>query len=407
MEIVDNIFLDMAHVFLVFSIYLFFIAYRNISDNREDNLALVVTIFSSLYIIIKFNTKVYDAIPMLLVNIPLIISYYKKNDTLILISSLIMILYYYGFYDKFFVFILLEYVLYYIIYKVMNSKKIKDFYLFISIFTIIKFLFVGIFIYILHKDYIFNVFVLCVIFYVMAIIIYYLIMKAEDALKLNMSLKETLHDKEIRTALFKITHEIKNPIAVCKGYLDMFDVSNSEHAKKYIPIMKEEIDKTLNLLEDYLSMNRIKFNKDIMDINLLLEELMNEFSLYFIEKRIVTKINLLDEEIYINGDFSRLKQVFVNIVKNSIEALKDKPCIELWTKEKNGKYYIYFKDNGIGISKENLEKIKEPFFTTKEKGTGLGTSLCDEIIRGHEGSINYESVEGEYTIVCVELPIYE
>ena len=187
----------------------------------------------------------------------------------------------------------------------------------------------------------------------------------------------------------------------------MFDVSNSEHAKKYIPIMKEEIDKTLNLLEDYLSMNRIKFNKDIMDINLLLEELMNEFNLYFIEKRIVTKINLLDEEIYINGDFSRLKQVFVNIVKNSIEALKDKPCIELWTKEKNGKYYIYFKDNGIGISKENLEKIKEPFFTTKEKGTGLGTSLCDEIIRGHEGSINYESVEGEYTIVCVELPIYE
>ena len=219
---------------------------------------------------------------MLLVNIPLIISYYKKNDTLILISSLIMILYYYGFYDKFFVFILLEYALYYIIYKVMNSKKIKDFYLFISIFTIIKFLFVGTFTYILHKDYIFNVFALCVIFYVMAIIIYYLIMKAEDALKLNMSLKETLHDKEIRTALFKITHEIKNPIAVCKGYLDMFDVSNSEHAKKYIPIMKEEIDKTLNLLEDYLSMNRIKFNKDIMDINLLLEELMNEFNLYFI-----------------------------------------------------------------------------------------------------------------------------
>lgn len=406
-KILDILFLDIAHVFLVFSIYLFFIVYRNISDNRENNLALIITLFSSMYIIIRFNMQIHAFVPMILVNIPLIISYYKKDKILIFISSIIMILYYYGFYHKFFIFFLCEYILYYIVYIIMSKRKVKDFYLYISLFTIIKFLTLTIITYILYKNYIFILFSLCIIFYVIAVIIYYLIKKSENILKLNMTLKDTIHDKEVRTALFKITHEIKNPIAVCKGYLDMFDTSNKEHAKKYIPIMKEEINKVLNLLEDYLSMNRIKFNKDIMDINLLLEEVMNEFSLYFLEKGITINFNLIDKDIYVNGDFSRLKQVFVNIIKNSIEALGDSPKIDIWSKEVDGKYYIYIKDNGRGISKENLDKIKEPFFTTKAKGTGLGTSLCDEIIKGHSGEITYKSKEYEYTIVCVMLPIYE
>ena len=72
----------------------------------------------------------------------------------------------------------------------------------------------------------------------------------------------------MKNCLFQITHEIKNPIAVCKGYLDMFDVNNKEHAVKYIPIMKEEISRTLYLLEDFLSMNRLKVHKEIVDINI-------------------------------------------------------------------------------------------------------------------------------------------
>ncbi len=186
----------------------------------------------------------------------------------------------------------------------------------------------------------------------------------------------------------------------------MFDTKNKEHSKKYIPIMKEEIEKTLYLLEDFLAMNKLKINKEIIDINILLIDLIKRFDLYFKGKHIKTKIDLYDDEIYINGDYNRLTQVFVNIIKNSIEALKENPEIEIKSEPKKEKIYIYFKDNGKGIPKDIIEKIKEPFFTTKEKGSGLGVALSDEIIRAHGGSITYKSKENEYTIVTIILPIY-
>ena len=144
-----------------------------------------------------------------------------------------------------------------------------------------------------------------------------------------------------------------------------------------------------------------------MDINFLVEETVNSFKLFWQENKIKTKISILDDEVYINGDYNRLRQVFLNIIKNSMEALKEDPIIEIKTKLKNNKIYISVKDNGIGIKKELLDKIKEPFFTTKQKGTGLGIPLSIEIIEGHSGKIIYESKEGEYTQVTIILPIIE
>ena len=101
-----------------------------------------------------------------------------------------------------------------------------------------------------------------------------------------MNIKEIERNKQIKTSLFRITHEIKNPIAVCKGYLDMFDKDNQDHFKKYIPILKDEINRTLLLLEDFLAMNKVKINKDIIDINLLIEEVVKNI------KMLCTKNNI-------------------------------------------------------------------------------------------------------------------
>ena len=243
--------------------------------------------------------------------------------------------------------------------------------------------------------------------YVISVFVIYLLEKTEDMLKLHMTIKEIKHDEDIKTSLFRITHEIKNPIAVCKGYLDMYDENKIENFKKHIPILKEEIDRTLILLEDFLSMNKLKINKDIIDINLLLEEVVNNMNLLFIKNgiKIISKIS--DDEIYINGDYNRLTQVFVNILKNSIEALEDKKerKIKIWTEIDEKNIDIFIKDNGIGIPKKIINKIKEPFYTTKIKGTGLGVSLSEEIISAHKGEIIYESKENEYTLVIVKLPL--
>ncbi len=406
MTLIDNLFLNMIHVLMPLCLYLFYTAFKEIEDDRENELALIVAIFSTTYISLKYNVPLFKEIPMVIINIPLLISFYKKNNICIIFTSVTCIYYYYLFYNNYLIIILLEYLIYYILYLTLKNKS---FNVFIIIFTIIKTFFLCTihfietpfiqdeFIQIIFTGFLLGILSWCAI---------YAMIKAEDLLKIHKLSKEIEHDKQIRTALFRITHEIKNPIAVCKGYLDMFDTKNKEHSKKYIPIMKEEIEKTLYLLEDFLAMNKLKINKEIIDINILLIDLIKRFDLYFKGKHIKTKIDLYDDEIYINGDYNRLTQVFVNIIKNSIEALKENPEIEIKSEPKKEKIYIYFKDNGKGIPKDIIEKIKEPFFTTKEKGSGLGVALSDEIIRAHGGSITYKSKENEYTIVTIILPIY-
>ena len=225
-------------------------------------------------------------------------------------------------------------------------------------------------------------------------------------MKIRLTFKELEKEKQIRTSLFKITHEIKNPIAVCKGYLDMFDVNNKEHARKYIPIIRSEIDRTLILLQDFLDYNHLKLNKDILDINMLLEDVGNVCMPLINNKKINYIAGIDDDELYIEGDYERLKQVFINIIKNSIEAINSNDgYIELNTEIKRDYIYIMIEDNGIGMTNEDLKKIHEPFYTTKKDGTGLGVTLSFEIIKAHNGKIIYTSDYGKGTKVEVILPL--
>ena len=114
--------------------------------------------------------------------------------------------------------------------------------------------------------------------------------------------------------------------------------------------------------------------------------------------------DLKDDEIYINGDYNRLVQVFINLLKNSCEA-SNVSKIKIWSKVSNDQIKIYIEDNGLGMDKETLSKIKEPFYTTKARGTGLGVSLSDEIISAHCGVLNYSSKPGKYNLATVILPI--
>jgi signal transduction histidine kinase len=222
-----------------------------------------------------------------------------------------------------------------------------------------------------------------------------------------MTLKELEQEKQIRTSLFKITHEIKNPIAVCKGYLDMFDVNNIEHSKKYIPILREEIERTLILLQDFLCMTKIKIDKEIIDINMVLEDVTDNFIPILKDKNIIGDFNISENSVYMYGDYNRLTQAFINIIKNSVEAIDSNRggTIKIYTQLSTESIKITVVDNGMGISKENMKRISEPFFTTKCRGTGLGVSLSFEIITGHGGTIEYDSEEGRGTSVEINLPI--
>ena len=245
-----------------------------------------------------------------------------------------------------------------------------------------------------------------VIFVCLTVLTIYLFKKTEENLIFKRKFLELEHEKEIRNSLFQITHEIKNPITVCKGYLDMFDVNNIEHSKKYIPKIKNEINRVLILLEDFLSIKKLKIDKDIMDINMLVEDISENFKDIFMGKRIKGIFDIDQNEVFVNGDYNRLSQVLINVVKNSIESLdKDIKIIKISTNANKNYAKIIIEDNGKGMNEDELRKICKPFFSTKSSGTGLGLYLSNEIIKEHNGSMMYESKENIGTKLTICLPI--
>lgn len=394
MKIFDSMLLDLILVSTPIILYLLYLVYTKTFNTEENELLIVVTLLSMLYLLMKYIKPHYN-LPLFIINVPLILSYLKKNNLLTITLSIILIIYNVKYFNN--PIPILEYLIYYILYL----KAIKKPYTFILVFSIIKILITFILI-----SSPFEIVIQSLELYIITCLIYTLLIKTYEVLKLHLIFKEIEKDKQIKTSLFQITHEIKNPIAVCKGYLDMFDENNKNHLK-YIPIIKEEIDRTLLLLEDFLAMNKVKINRELIDINLLLEEVIHNTNMLCKKNNIKLINNIIDDEIYINADYNRLTQVIINLIKNSVEAIENSGKIEINEYIKNDQIIINIKDNGKGMNKELLNKIKEPFYTTKPKGTGLGVSLSEEIITAHDGTLNYTSKEGEYTNVKITLPLIQ
>lgn len=390
-------------------LYLIYMAYASNINKKENNIFLELALFSSLYFVIRYGEHIDGKnFPILIINIPLIIGYMKKRPVGIFLISAFLVLYYQYYFDITWLILVFEYLLYAIVFIIKEKKEWKDNY-FIVLFLIIKALFFG---YCLIQNYQQDMAInellvdVCSMMFLLVVVTYIsvlLFQKGQEIIKLHMTLKELEKEKQIRLSLFQITHEIKNPIAVCKGYLDMFDVNNSEHSKKYIPILKDEIERTLILLQDFLSIQKIKIEKDILDINLLLEEILKSLGPLFKEKKIDVTSNIIDDEFYMNGDYNRLKQVFINLLKNSIEAMTNNKKHKLRLEVNNLKNEIEVKviDNGIGIKEENLKKMKHPFFSTKTNGTGLGIYLSNEIVKAHNGKIYFESSRKGTTVTLI------
>ena len=248
-------------------------------------------------------------------------------------------------------------------------------------------------------------FLIILLFYIFLFLLLYLFQLADNITSLYLTVSEFEKNKKIKDSLFKITHEVKNPIAVCKGYLDMLDINNHNQVERYVPIIKSEISRSLDIMCDFMEFSKIKISKDVIDVNLLLEDIEDELKLFIRNKKIILSTYIMKSEVFVEGDYNRLKQVFVNIVKNSVEAINGDGVIKIFTHVLSDMCYIEFVDNGKGMDNEELSRVKEMFFTTKKNGSGLGVSLSDEIIKAHNGNMDYYSRVGVGTRVVVKLPV--
>ena len=394
------------------SLYLIYITYRKNIQQEENTLAFEIALTSSLYFILRYGLPLHHNYPTMLFDIPLLLAFSKKKTELSIFISIVLIYYQTLFLHMAPGLLIIEYIIYFIGYLCLTKSKfslvnlIHGFIIINSFFLTIKvFWFIA-----PNRSYYDNitylVFLIFVI-YVASFIILYFLNKGEKIVDFNNSLYAIEKEKELRASLFKVTHEIKNPIAVCKGYLDMLDPNDQKKCIKYIPIIKGEINRTLVLMDDFLDYTKIKIEKEELDLVMLLEELDSALKPLFHERKIATSYNIPYEELYMEADYNRLKQVLINIFKNAVEAKdgsKEKNMIEVVVKDLGKDVSIKIKDNGIGMTREELDKVGQMFFTTKKKGTGLGTCLSKEIIKLHDGNITYSSKKNEWTEVNITLP---
>lgn len=400
-------------IFILFPLLLclMYETYNKTFDREKNNLFLDCALCSSFYFIVRYGLKNPTFLPGLALNIPLVVAYMRERKVSIFLLSICSIFYYSYYFDLPFYLLLIEYGFYYGLF-LSYKKEWMSGVVFLNSLIIFKSFFFCFDNWLYHFFpletllQVFTTYFLLVVFYALTHFILYLFNKTEEVLALHQTIQDFEEEKQIRASLFKITHEIKNPIAVCKGYLDMFDVNNVEHSRKYIPIMREEIARVLILLQDFLSITKIKIEKEEMDFNLLVEDTIDSFELLLKDREIECSLDISEEEWYLLADYNRLSQVLINIIKNGIESIPEgsKGKLTIKTIQKNNMVQVIVQDNGCGISKENLKKMKEPFFTTKPKGTGLGVYLSQEIVKAHDGTLRYFSKEGKGTTVIASFP---
>lgn len=201
-----------------------------------------------------------------------------------------------------------------------------------------------------------------------------------------------------------IAHEVRNPLTAIKGFLQLMEVQSKE--KLYFEIIQSEMDRIELILSELLVLAKpqdLKFGKE--NIHALIENVKALIDTHAIMNN--TLIEVINEcrNLTINCDKNQLKQVFINFLKNAIEAMPKGGTITIEIKQHGeDKLKIFFKDTGKGIPQNILKRIGEPFFTTKENGTGLGIMISKQIIENHNGTVHFWS-DSKGTIIEIILPI--
>lgn len=205
-----------------------------------------------------------------------------------------------------------------------------------------------------------------------------------------------------------VAHEIKNPLASIKGGVEIIiDNETSEDEKKeFEQIVFGEIQRMDNTIKEFLDFSRPKESKmEKLDLNDLLSTVIKQLQKQADEQNLTIKYNQVDSLI-IFGDKEKIQQVFLNLILNAIEASPDNSIINITSKKEADAIKVSITDQGNGIPAESLEKIFEPFYTTKSSGTGLGLAVVKTIVDNHQGKIQIDS--GSHgTSIHLTFPVYK
>jgi signal transduction histidine kinase len=214
-----------------------------------------------------------------------------------------------------------------------------------------------------------------------------------------------------------ISHEIRTPLSSIMGFIEILATRNVTEDKraKYVETIHKESMRLSNLINDFLDLQRLDsgrhaFHFQTLNAAHLLGEIVDQWQG---KDNHEIELHILDESPFIHGDEERLKQVFHNLISNSIKYSPDKSKIDVFVERENGCVFIKIQDYGLGIPADALDKLFARFYRVdnsdrrKIGGTGLGLSIVKEIVEAHHGKVLVESALGEGSIFTVQFDGYK
>lgn len=205
-----------------------------------------------------------------------------------------------------------------------------------------------------------------------------------------------------------VAHEIRNPVTVLKGFVQLLSQQQTIPDPYYFNIMQKELDRINQITNEFMALAKPQAIK-IKNHNLL--ELICQVTDFLESEALLHKVELIVEHdeaaIWIDCEPNQIKQVVINTIKNGIEAMPEGGKIRINVKKELDFIYLFIEDEGTGIPAELIERIGQPFFTTKEQGTGLGLMVSMKIIENHGGAVSIQSQENKGTTVKILMPLHK
>lgn len=206
-----------------------------------------------------------------------------------------------------------------------------------------------------------------------------------------------------------IAHEIRNPLAAVRGFIQLLRQRLSQAQMsteiRYADYILDEIDRANQILNDFLAMTKpIKDQKQLVNLGELLSDLVQLVKHQAVLKGVKLQVELAENTPPVWAKSEALKQVFLNLFSNALHATPEGGSITLVSQLESGHIRVDLQDTGEGIPPGQIQRIFEPFYTTKSGGTGLGLAICREIVTEHGGMIVAESELGSGSTFSVRLP---
>jgi two-component system sporulation sensor kinase B len=207
-----------------------------------------------------------------------------------------------------------------------------------------------------------------------------------------------------------VAHEIRNPMTTIRGFMQLLkDEKNlTGNQNMFVTVSLEELDRTQAIIDDFLSLARPNSTEyEIINISLHLKDIVDFMRPY----GIISGIDILceaEEDLTIKGSLHEFKQLIINLLKNGIEAMTNNSGKVSVTAKKdclNNLVIITVEDEGVGLSKEQIKQLGQPYYSTKSKGTGLGLMISFDIIKRMNGNVIINSTENKGTIFRLTFPI--